>query len=130
MLHIREKQKITSHWLKFMFVVLGIQAVSYWIIYLKSQENYDLLIAIFLSLVVTTFVIIELFFRTYRNTIDLKEIKKVSIQKVLFEKENVLLKIKLKRKSRNIIIDEVQAEKIKNKLESAISGIVHDSVIT
>ena len=117
-IQIKEQRKITSYWLRFMFAMLGIQSIFYWIKFSKSKENYDLVIAIFVSILVLVFILREVFFRTNQNTIKIKEIEKVNIQKVLFEKDLVNLKIKLKRKTREILIDKNQAEKIKNAIES------------
>ncbi len=116
-LKIDEQQKITSHWLIFMFVVLGLQSIFYWNTYLKSKENYDLIIAVFLSLLVLCFFIREYFFRTNRNSININEIRKVSIHKVALEKNKVYLKIKLERKTRKILISKDRAIEIKQEIE-------------
>ena len=118
-IQINEQRKITSYWLRFMFAMLGIQSIFYWIKFSKSEENYDLIIALFVSILVLIFILREIFFRTNQNTIQIKEIEKVNIQKVLFEKNLVKLKIKLKRKTREILIDKNQAEKIKNTIENS-----------
>ncbi len=121
---INEERKITSYWLRFMFAMLAIQSIFYWIKFSNSKEIYDLIIALFLLLLVLIFIIREIFFRTSKNIIDLKEIEKITVQKVLFEKELVNLKIKLKRKTREILINKEQAEKIKIKIENNQNGIV------
>jgi len=118
-IQIKEQRKITSYWLRFMFAMLGIQSIFYWIKFSKSEENYDLIIAVFVSILVLIFILREVFFRTNQNTIKIKEIEKVNIQKVLFEKDLVNLKIKLKRKTREILIDKNQAEKIKNTIDNS-----------
>ena len=123
-IQINDQRKFTSNWLRFMFAMLGIQSIFYWIKFSKTELDYDLIIALFLSILVLIFILREIFFRTNRNTINLKEIKKITIQKVLFEKELVNLKIKLKRKTREIVIDKNQAEKIKNIVENNQSGTV------
>ena len=119
-LKIEETQKVTSLWLIFIFVVLGLQSIFYWNTYLKSKENYDLLIAVFLSLLVLCFFIREYFFRNNKNSIDIDEIKKVSIHKVALEKDMVYLKIKLERKTRNILISNDKAIEIKQEMESLL----------
>ncbi|MCC8358902.1 hypothetical protein [Salinimicrobium sediminilitoris] len=127
-LHIEEKEKITSHWLRFLFVVLGIQAGVYWYKFFENQQNYDLFIAIFITILVTIFIAREIFFRTYRNVIKLKEIRNVSIEKITFEKEKVYLNIKLKIKSRVILTNKNQAVEIKNDIESAKKSTVGNNI--
>jgi hypothetical protein len=121
-IQIKERRKITSYWLRFMFAMLGIQSLFYWIKFSKSEENYDLIISVFVSILVLMFILREFFFRTNRDTIMLREIKKVQIQQVLFEKDVVNLKIKLKRKTREILITKDQAIKIKREIENLLQG--------
>jgi len=121
-LKIDEKQKITTHWLKFMFTILGLQSILYWNTYLKSRENYDLIIAVFITIIVITFFTREYFFRTNKNSIDLNEIRKVSIRKVAFEKEKVYLIIRLKTKTREILISKDQAIEIKREIEDFLQS--------
>ena len=118
LLHIEEKQKITSHWLRFLFAVLGIEAMVYWLKFYKGQENDDLVKAMFISLLVVVFVAREVWFRTGRNIIELKEIRSISVQKILFEKEKVYLNIKLRRKTRVVLVHKDEAEEIRKKIET------------
>jgi hypothetical protein len=62
-IQIKERRKISSYWLRFMFAMLGIQSIFYWIKFLKSEENYELIIALFVSFLVLIFIIREIFFQ-------------------------------------------------------------------
>jgi hypothetical protein len=98
--------------------LFGMQAVFMIIEYQSTKQWYDLVLGGILAFCVGLIVSREMFFRTHRNEIDVKEISGVKIQKVLFGNGNVYLKLILKNKIREIFIDQHRAEEIRKELDS------------
>ena len=97
--------------------ILGVQSVLFVLRFGNSQQLYHLVIAVFFSFLLGLVVSREVFFRTYKNEINIHDISRVRINNVPFGNGNVHLKLKLGRKTRQIFIDRYRAEEIKAELD-------------
>ena len=97
--------------------LLGVQSVLFVLRFGNSEQLYHLIIAVFFSFLLGLVVSREVFFRTYKNEIDIQDISRVRIKNVPFGNGNVHLKFKLGRKTRQIFIDRYRAEEIKAELD-------------
>lgn len=115
---IRDRQRPLRVIFSLAIVIFGIQAIFMIIHYQGSEEIYHLALGVVFAFCMGLLVSREVFFRTYRNEIDVNEVSGVSIRKVFSGNGNVYLKLKLNRKTREIFLSEGRALQIKKELES------------
>lgn len=114
---ITERKKPIRTIYYFAVFLVGLQAVFLIVNYEATREIYNLAAGTILAFCVGLIVSREIFFRTYRDQIDVNKISGVKIQKVLFGCGNVYLKLRLKNKTRVVVIDRYSADRIKRELD-------------
>ena len=98
-------------------VLLVIHAIYRAVEYQDSGEVYHLIIGGVVSFLVGLLLSREFFFRTYKKEVLTSEIFRARIQSIPFGGDNVFLKLKLGRKTREIFIHRKKAKEVKAFLE-------------
>lgn len=111
--------------LRYMFFMIlsisGFQGFFSLLKYIETAETGHLFIAsLMLSLFVLA-IIKEIFFVTYQQEIIINEVSDVKIKPILFGRGTVFLEVKLRKKTRQVLLEKGKADKIIEELGPLIS---------